>query len=203
MGKPGSNGALLKQPASQVSSNDGPLLSGAAVEELEATRNINDFRKRARELGLVTHHRNSDGGYRKRSREDILESGRRVLNGVPDFAGGHPALKRPASSTFGHEFHSSKEATAPLQSIGDIDHFRQRVRAFGVPFNTVMHQANGSIAAKQTCWKIVGDGKGTKQGSALVELLGVKLCILLQIVTSQCTSGKKVLCQRCLPSSEA
>ena len=74
MGKPGSDGALLKRPASQVSSNDGPLFSGVAVEELEATGDINDFRKRARELDLVTQHRISDGGCRNRSRADILES---------------------------------------------------------------------------------------------------------------------------------
>ena len=79
MGKPGSDGALLKRPASQVSSNDGPLLSEAAVAELEATRNINDFRKRARELGLVTEDRNSEGRWRHRSRADILDACRRVL----------------------------------------------------------------------------------------------------------------------------
>ena len=97
MGKRGSDGAPLKRPASYVSSSDGPLLSEAAVAELEATRNINDFRKRARELGLVTQHRNPDGGWRHRSRADILEDCRwRVLNGVPDSVGGHRALKRPA-----------------------------------------------------------------------------------------------------------
>ena len=46
MGNLGSDGALLKRPASRVSSNDGALLSEAAVAELEATRNINDVRKR-------------------------------------------------------------------------------------------------------------------------------------------------------------
>ena len=54
MGKPRSDGALRKRPASQVSSNDGPLVSTAAMAELKAMRNINDFRKRSRELGLVT-----------------------------------------------------------------------------------------------------------------------------------------------------
>ena len=132
MGKPGSDGALLKRPASQVSSNDGPLLSEAAVAELEATRNINDFRKRVRELGLVRQYQNSDGRWCNRSKADNLESCRRVLNGVFDSVGGHPALKRPASSTFIHEFPSCKEDTAALQSIVDIDYFRQRVRALGV-----------------------------------------------------------------------
>ena len=83
MGKRESDGAVLKRPASQVSSNDGPLLSAAAVAELEATRNINDFRKRARELGLVTQHRNPDGGWRHRSRADILEACRPVLKKRP------------------------------------------------------------------------------------------------------------------------
>ena len=41
----------------QVSSYDGPLLSTAAVAELEATRSINDFRKRFRERGLVPQTR--------------------------------------------------------------------------------------------------------------------------------------------------
>ena len=132
MGKPGSDGVLWKRPASQVSSNDGPLLSTAAMAELKAMRNINDFRKRSRELGLVTGHQNSDGGWRHCSRAEILEACRRVRNRVPNSAGGYPALKRPASSTFGHELHSSKEAMAPLQSIVNINHFRQCVRALGV-----------------------------------------------------------------------
>ena len=72
-------GAPLKRPASYVSSNDGPLLSEAAVAELEATRNINDFRKRAGELGFRTQHRNSDGRSRDHSRADILEACRRRL----------------------------------------------------------------------------------------------------------------------------
>ena len=62
MGKRGSDGALLKRPASNGSSIQGALLSEDVVAVLEATRNVNDFRKRARELGLVTRHRNSDGG---------------------------------------------------------------------------------------------------------------------------------------------
>ena len=41
-------------------------------------------------------------------------------------------LKRPSSSTFGHEFSSSKEAMAALESIVNINHFRQRVRALGI-----------------------------------------------------------------------
>ena len=108
-----------------MSSNDGPLLSEAAVAKLEATRNINDLRKHARELGFRTQHRNPDGGWRHRSRTDILESCRGVLNGVPDSVGGHRALKRPASSTFAYEIQA-------LESIVNINHFRQRVRALGV-----------------------------------------------------------------------
>ena len=79
MGKRESDGAPLKRPASHVSSNNGPLLSEAAVEALEATRNINDFRKRARELGFCTAHRNSDGVRCNRSRANILEDCRRRL----------------------------------------------------------------------------------------------------------------------------
>ena len=79
MGKRASDGATLKRPAAYVSSNNGPLLSEAAVEALEATRNINDFRKRARELGFCTAHRNSDGVRCNRTRADILEDCRRRL----------------------------------------------------------------------------------------------------------------------------
>ena len=95
MGKPGSDGALLKRPASQVSSNDGPLLSEAAVAELEAPRDIDDFRKRARD--------GRDGWWCNRSRADILEACRRVLNGV-----------------------------ALLQSTSDINHVRECARELGV-----------------------------------------------------------------------
>ena len=49
------------------------LWSDAAVAELEATVNINDFRKRARELGLVMKHRDSDGRWRNRFRADNIE----------------------------------------------------------------------------------------------------------------------------------
>ena len=44
-----------------------------------------------------------------------------------------PLLSEVASSTFGHELPSSKEATAALQSIGDINHFRECARELGVP----------------------------------------------------------------------
>ena len=112
------------------------LRSDAAVAELEAIVNINEFRKRARELGLVIQHRNPDGGWRHRSRADILEDFRRLLKvqgrdamrrravdlGMTrDKASDRPgaALKRPASSTFGHEVSLSKEGTEGLESTGD------------------------------------------------------------------------------------
>ena len=41
-------------------------------------------------------------------------------------------LKRSSSSTFGHEIPLSKEAVAALESIVDINHFRQRACALGV-----------------------------------------------------------------------
>ena len=59
MGKRESDGAVLKRPASYVSSNDGPLLSAAAVAELAATRSVADFVKRARELRLIKEHGDS------------------------------------------------------------------------------------------------------------------------------------------------
>ena len=92
-GVPDSAGGLpaLKRRASYVSSNDGPLLSGAAVEELEATHNINDFRKHAREVGLVTKHRDSNGWWHYRSRRDILEDCRQRLN-----VQGRDEMKKPA-----------------------------------------------------------------------------------------------------------
>ena len=40
---------------------------------------------------------------------------------MPDSVGGHPALKRPASSTFGHDFPSSKEGRdATRRRAGDL-----------------------------------------------------------------------------------
>ena len=57
MGKPGSFGVPLKRPALGVPSKDESLLSEAVVAELEATRNIDDFCKLAREVGLGIPHR--------------------------------------------------------------------------------------------------------------------------------------------------
>ena len=79
MGKRGSDGALVKRPASNVSSIQGALLSDVVVAELEATRNVNDFRKRARALGVSTQYKNSDGQWRDRARADILDECRRRL----------------------------------------------------------------------------------------------------------------------------
>ena len=58
---------------------DSVLWSNAAVAQLEATVNMNDFRKRARKLGLVIKHRNSDGRWRNRSRADIVKNYRQQL----------------------------------------------------------------------------------------------------------------------------
>ena len=55
------------------------LWSDTAVAQLEAIVNINDFRKRARKLGLVIKHRNSDGRWRNRSRADIVKNYRQQL----------------------------------------------------------------------------------------------------------------------------
>ena len=41
--------------------------------------NINDCRKRARKLGLVIKHRDSDGRWRNRSRADIVKNYRQQL----------------------------------------------------------------------------------------------------------------------------
>ena len=79
MGKRGSDGALVKRPASNVSSIQGALLSEVVVAELEATRNVNDFRERARALGVPTQYKNSDGQWRNRGRADILEECKRRL----------------------------------------------------------------------------------------------------------------------------
>ena len=56
MGVRGSDGALLKRPASNLSSIQGALLSEDVVAVLQATHNCNAFRKRARELGVVTKY---------------------------------------------------------------------------------------------------------------------------------------------------
>ena len=62
MGKPGSFGVPLKRPALAVPSNDGPLLCEAVVAELEATRSVADFVKRAPELSNETHAMCMRGG---------------------------------------------------------------------------------------------------------------------------------------------
>ena len=56
MRKPGSDGALLKRPASQVSSNDGLVLSGAVVAELEANlRRVTQSLMSAEDLNVITN----------------------------------------------------------------------------------------------------------------------------------------------------
>ena len=103
------------------------------MEKLEATRNINDFRKRVLEFGLVRQYRNTDGRWRNRSRADILESCRRVLNGVPDSAGGLPALKRPASYVSSNDgLLLSRPAEPELVAMRNTTGFRQRARELGL-----------------------------------------------------------------------
>ena len=78
MRKLGCEGALLKRPASQVSSNDGLVLSGAVVAELEANlrrvkqnlmsaehldaiTNPDVFRKTAFDLGVIIRFKPPEG----------------------------------------------------------------------------------------------------------------------------------------------
>ena len=89
MGKRGHDGAAMKRPASKASSIQGAFLSEAVVAELEATGNINDFRKRAREFGLVTSFRNVEGQWRVRARADILEECRKCNAEASMFACSH------------------------------------------------------------------------------------------------------------------
>ena len=84
MGKRGYAGALLKRPASNVASIQGALLSDADLTRLKATRNIDDFRKLARDLGLVTRRQG-----RHVAKEDILDECRRRLCDPSTFASGH------------------------------------------------------------------------------------------------------------------
>ena len=56
MRKLGCEGALLKRPASQVSSNDGLVLSGAVVAELEANlRRVTQSLMSAEDLNAITN----------------------------------------------------------------------------------------------------------------------------------------------------
>ena len=119
MGKRGSDGALVKRPASNVSSIEGALLSEVVVAELEATRNINDFRKRARKLGLVTQHRNSDGQWRDRARADVLDECRRrlaELHGPTEVAASSSACASQASQASFPDipFGSALDAPGPV-----------------------------------------------------------------------------------------
>ena len=105
MGKRGSDGALVKRPASNVSSIQGALLSDVVVAELEATRNVNDFRKRARALGVSTQYKNSDGQWRDRARADILDECRRRLeesrapaHAAASVSAGAPQPSHPSSA---------------------------------------------------------------------------------------------------------
>ena len=58
---------------------DSVLWSNAAVAQLEATVNMNEFCRRARKLGLVIKHRDSDGRWRNRSRAGIVKIYRQQL----------------------------------------------------------------------------------------------------------------------------
>ena len=76
MGKRGSHRALLKRPASNMCSTAGAVLSEAAVAELEAMHEINEFRKSAAALGLRIRCKKSRNFV---PRDDILEECKRRL----------------------------------------------------------------------------------------------------------------------------
>ena len=76
MPKRGSHRALLKRPASNMCSIAGAVLSEAAVAELEATHEINEFRKSAAALGLRIRCKKSRNFV---PRDDILQECKRRL----------------------------------------------------------------------------------------------------------------------------
>ena len=76
MPKRGSHRALLKRPASNMCSIAGAVLSEAAVAELEAMHEINEFRKSAAALGLRIRCKKSRNFV---PRDDILQECKRRL----------------------------------------------------------------------------------------------------------------------------
>ena len=153
MGKRGFDGAPLKRPASNVSSIEGALLSEVAVAELAATRNINDFRKRARKLGVLTQHRNSDGEWRDCARADVLDKVKQRLEelhgpaeaaaSLPDIPLGAarnalgPVFFAVCSSLAGGDDATGKAQVSvlsadDLNSIRDIDAFRKAALKLGL-----------------------------------------------------------------------
>ena len=67
---------VLKRPLPVSSTEDSPL-SEAVVVELNATRDVNNLRKRAKQLGVLVDYQTSDGQWHKRTREYILDECRR------------------------------------------------------------------------------------------------------------------------------
>ena len=136
MGKRGSDCALLKRPASNASSIEGELSSEVAVAELEGIGNIDDLRKRARKLGLVTQHRNSDGQWCHCTRADILDEYRRRLEELhgPALGPVPPAVR--SSLACGNDATGEAQVSVlsadDLNSIRDIDAFRKAALKLGL-----------------------------------------------------------------------
>ena len=58
---------VLKRPASRVSSTADSPLSEDVVVELKATHDVNNLRKRAKQLGVLVDYQTPDGQWQKRS----------------------------------------------------------------------------------------------------------------------------------------
>ena len=99
---------VLKRPLPVSSTEDSPL-SEAVVVELNATRDVNNLRKRAKQLGVLVDYQTSDGQWHKRTKEHILDECRRRLEQS------HGPVEAVASSSAG-----APQPCSPDFSLGEI-----------------------------------------------------------------------------------
>lgn len=73
----------MKRASSSLASTSRTSFSEAALRELEALRNLNLFRARVSEFGIMTKYQKSNGKWGHRSRASILDYLRSGLEDIP------------------------------------------------------------------------------------------------------------------------